>query len=338
MQTSYTIRQRKDSNKYQAIIRQKEGSSWHQVESKTFDKKNQATQWAIKTSSEWQQKIENDYEKMTLGRLKEIYLDDLRDRVRPHTYRTSVSLLRYTPLDDKIITTIKPIEYKNFIKNSKPGTIYKMKTFYNYIIRELKIKIDNPFLYYPRKKAKEKRNIEEKEFKEIIKNISNDDLKLICKIAYYAGLRISEILGLTTSDIQNSSIKVTKQYDTRNKKFTLPKSKNGIRTVPIPNHLNKDLMSFMENKNVLSIDRRLFNSSLSFYRRNLNKASKCTNNSNVTFHHFRHSYITRLVQNGLDLKTTAYLAGDDLNTIVKTYIHYTKDTYKIAEDFIQKNM
>ncbi|WP_262359281.1 hypothetical protein [Anaerococcus senegalensis] len=38
MQTTFTIIKRKDSGKWQAIIRQKENNTWKQVESKTFEK------------------------------------------------------------------------------------------------------------------------------------------------------------------------------------------------------------------------------------------------------------------------------------------------------------
>lgn len=57
-QTSFTIRKRKDSNKYQAIIRQKQDNgAWKQVESKGgFDKKIEATQWANIKVAEWQKK------------------------------------------------------------------------------------------------------------------------------------------------------------------------------------------------------------------------------------------------------------------------------------------
>lgn len=65
MQTTFTIRKRKDSGKWQAIIRQKEDNTWKQVESK-FEKKMQATQWSNKRSVYWQGKIETDYDKMTI--------------------------------------------------------------------------------------------------------------------------------------------------------------------------------------------------------------------------------------------------------------------------------
>lgn len=75
METSYTLRERKDTGNWQAIIRQKQGNAWKQVQSKTFVKNTDAKQWAINTSSEWQKKIENDYDKMTIRQLKDVFLE-----------------------------------------------------------------------------------------------------------------------------------------------------------------------------------------------------------------------------------------------------------------------
>lgn len=336
-QTSFTIRKRAN-NKYQAIIRQKTGVTWNQVESKGgFEKKIQAQQWANKKVSEWQKKIFNEYEDMTIGELKKIYLEDLKERVKETTYLGAISELAINDLDDIIITQVKPIQYRNIIKKGHYGNNKRMCAFYNYLITELKIDIDNPFKKPIYKQQTFRRNVEIKEFNYILSLLKDPELELICKIAYYAGLRIAEILALGIKDIVNNSIKVYKQVS-KTRKITTPKSKKGNRIVPIPINLFIEIQKYISSLKCININQRIFPKNYNTYRRKLKNALQNTQSSDVSFHYFRHSYITRLVQNGLDLKTVSYLAGDNLETIVKTYIHLTEDTYGIAQNFIQNKM
>ena len=46
----------------------------------------------------------------------------------------------------------------------------------------------------------------------------------------------------------------------------------------------------------------------------------------------RHTYATTLLANGLDVKTVASLLGDDVNTVINTYIHFTDEMRLRAAD------
>lgn len=54
----------------------------------------------------------------------------------------------------------------------------------------------------------------------------------MCKIAYYAGLRVSEITGLYSIDITSKSLNVNKQLNGKTGKISDTKSENGNRIVP----------------------------------------------------------------------------------------------------------
>ena len=52
-----------------------------------------------------------------------------------------------------------------------------------------------------------------------------------------------------------------------------------------------------------------------------------------TFHDLRHTYATKLLANGVDIKTVASLLGDEVSTVINVYIHYSDDMrMKAAED------
>lgn len=50
-------------------------------------------------------------------------------------------------------------------------------------------------------------------------------------------------------------------------------------------------------------------------------------------HDFRHTYATRLLSSGMDIKTVASLLGDTVATVERVYIHYADEMRaKAAED------
>lgn len=339
-QVSYTIRKRKDTNTYQAIISIKKGNKWSQVQSKGgFKTKTKANSWAIKLLPEWQDKIENDYEKMTMGKLKEIYLDDHKTRVKKSTHINTCSAFRLcNSLDDYILTEITPYQYRQFKENMPYSYKVKMRTFFNFLIYQLDLNIKNPFRDIT-EQTPEKEIVDNKTFIDMIETIKHKDCKMACKIIYNTGMRIGEVCGLTIDDINQDRIDVSKQLNHATTTMTSVKSKNGVREIPITDEFYKDLKTFIASKKIIGINKRIFNQK---YANNaLTKAklyyTRGTKYEWITFHTLRHTYITNLVISGLDLSTVAYLSGDNLNTIIKTYIHLTKKNYNIAKDFIKND-
>ena len=53
-------------------------------------------------------------------------------------------------------------------------------------------------------------------------------------------------------------------------------------------------------------------------------------------HDFRHTYATRLLSSGMDIKTVASLLGDTISTVERVYIHYTDEMREKAADDINK--
>lgn len=51
----------------------------------------------------------------------------------------------------------------------------------------------------------------------------------------------------------------------------------------------------------------------------------------ASIHDLRHTYATTLLASGFDYKTVAELMGDNVQTIIKTYSHFTKDMFDSAK-------
>ena len=51
-------------------------------------------------------------------------------------------------------------------------------------------------------------------------------------------------------------------------------------------------------------------------------------------HSLRHTYATRLLSHGVDIKTVSALLGDTVATVINNYVHYTDDMRKQASSMI----
>ena len=338
METSYTLRERKDTGNWQAIIRQKQGNTWKQVQSKTFVKNTDAKQWAINTSSEWQKKIENDYDKMTIRELKDIYLEYKKLEVRHSTFLTIKSNIDNADwFDNKTVYQVTKLEILNKNKAAPKSHIKYMRLFYNFLINDLDFKISNSFKMGKIKKESETFVLSKTDYEFIYNRISSDFMKLGINILYHTGIRVSELAGLTWDCITDNNIIINKQLYSKFDTFTETKSENSVRTIPIHSNLRKHLKNRKNQQTVIDINNKVFNTNGMGQKitKELKKATKGTYLDGVTPHDFRHTFITNLVQNKTDIITVAYLAGDRVETIIKNYVHTNKKTMDLSKQAIE---
>lgn len=160
-------------------------------------------------------------------------------------------------------------------------------------------------------------------------------------LCLYTGLRIGEICALQWEDIslKESSIMVRKTVQRLpikkvNAKTTLkinpPKSKTSYRKVPIPHfickHLEKykqeDLKTFLLTGNTHPLDPRT-------YQYRFNKYLKESNIRHVNFHALRHTFATRCIQTGIDVKTVSEILGhSNINITMNFYVYSSFDFKK----------
>lgn len=333
METSSTIRKRKDSNKWQAIIMQKQSNKWKQVQSKTFEKKMQAQQRANKNVGIWQKKVETDYDNMTIKELKVLYLNYQKSRVKENTFLTIRSNINNANrFDDKKPLEIKPHEIDEVIAKASYSHISYMGLFFNYLNNHLKLKVDNFFKAKQPKKSTKTFVINKDDLEKIKSLIPNKTVKFTCTFLFYTGLRISELAGLTNDCIENDKIIVCKQYCRKIKKFTSLKSENGEREIPINPFLKSEIKKYKKINNIINIDNKLIDipDLNNFMSHNLRTYLTNTEYEGLTCHDFRHSFISNLVSNNIDVNTVAKLAGDNIKTILDKYVHSTKKATELS--------
>ena len=162
------------------------------------------------------------------------------------------------------------------------------------------------------------------------------------------GVRIGELCGLRWGDIDldNSLVYIRRTVgriadlssETERKTkvvVTEPKTKNSIRTIPLP----ESLVDMIRSKRKDPMNYFLTGTSKptephTFYTRYKTFLRKSGLNS-YTFHAIRHSFATRCVECGFDIKSLSEILGhSDVKTTMNLYVHPTMQMKKRQMDML----
>lgn len=193
---------------------------------------------------------------------------------------------------------------------------------------------------YPKCRLKEMRvltNKEQMKIEEILLN-NTDIYKLGVLLCLYTGIRLGEVCGLKWKDISLSdrtlSIQRTVQrirntdISTKESKTKIivdtPKSNCSLRIIPIPNFLIEKLRSFynangeayfLTNEADKHCDPRTCQNYFKLYAKESGIAI-------ANFHSLRHTFATRCVELGFDIKSLSELLGHaNVNMTLNCYVH-----------------
>ncbi len=164
-------------------------------------------------------------------------------------------------------------------------------------------------------------------------NLSPCNLGIL--ICMYTGIRIGEICALKWSDVnieeQIIHVHLTMQriQDTDNsiKKTKVvvnsPKSNSSIREIPIPDELLKLLRSCQkkgEEYLLTGMEHRFIEPRTMEYK--FRKVANDCNIKNIKFHSLRHTFATRCVELGFDIKSLSEILGHaSVNITLNRYVH-----------------
>lgn len=171
----------------------------------------------------------------------------------------------------------------------------------------------------------------------------NTDLtKLGVLISLYTGIRIGELCALKWSDInlEENFIKVSKtlqhieDYSNCSQKTKViidkPKSESSKRIIPLPGFLKEILYGFKTKGSafVLTGDSKKFTEPRTMQARFRNILEDC-GLPQVNFHVLRHTFATRCVELGFDIKSLSEILGhSNVNMTLNKYVHSSFDLKK----------
>ena len=200
---------------------------------------------------------------------------------------------------------------------------------------------------------KEVKVLTKQEQEKFLEAIKGHELELLYIVALGTGLRIGEILGLKWSDIdfKNNELHVNRslqkaaiyeddkivRYEVQE---TTPKTKNSLRTIPVPQNIIKKLIAHKKDQNelILLLQEEYDNKNYVFCNklgkpiedkrpgRNLKTILTSISIEPIKFHALRHTYATRLFEAGIPPKTVQHLMGhSDIETTMNIYTHVMKE-------------
>lgn len=154
-----------------------------------------------------------------------------------------------------------------------------------------------------------------------------DSCKFGVLLALYTGLRIGELCALQWDDFKDGTIVINKSMHRIKSggktiiETTTPKSRSSIRVIPLPSFIMNFVEQFKSEGAVMKTSQgKLVEPRLMQFR--FKKYTAECNLSNVSFHALRHTFATRCVEAGFDIKSLSEILGHtDVKTTLNRYVH-----------------
>ena len=154
-----------------------------------------------------------------------------------------------------------------------------------------------------------------------LKDLSENDRRFLA-LCLFTGMRRGEALGLRWEDFYDDKIHIQRNvtHPQRNQPYvSTPKTKAGIRSIPMPKPLVDALCPFQEKGYLFGEKNPYTLKQFTLMWRRINKAIDM---HGATPHVLRHSYLTYAVGVTTDFKTIQGISGHaDVFTLVNRYAH-----------------
>lgn len=258
-------------------------------------------------------------------------------------------------------------EFLNSIKDLSDSYIKKLYEQFVQAYRRAEIKKSityNPMYEVIKPKSDKQTKVVEaldinmqKAFTEYLNNVSieNEPYKNIFLIQMYMGLRIGEVLALSTEniDLENKLLYV-KRTLTNDKEFAIilgnkTKTYAGNRTLPIPDFLvpifeeqlkyaNENLYNLIFTTN----DNYIRTSAINKELKRIFEEELKTSSKNISTHCLRHTYGTRCIEAGMTAVVLQRLMGHKdvtvtLNTYTSVFNKFKEDELKKVNTYLTNN-
>jgi len=251
----------------------------------------------------------------------EKYLDEHAHSRDEHTVKKLRAFFKgYTLFE---MNTRLVAEYRNLrSKKVKPATVYQelalLRRMFNVAIREWEWIKDNPVARLSfsvgNKNARDRWLTLEEEGRLLEQATNPRWLRTLLMVALHTGMRRGEILGLEWPSV-----------DLNRRAIMVQRSKNGEKRI-IP--MSATLLNPLQGAKVRGIAGKVFPVSVRSLRVAFDGALKKAGIENCHFHDLRHTFATRLVQNGVDLYKVKELLGHKSITMTMRYAHHYPESLR----------
>ena len=281
-------------------------------------------------------------EKIKLSDLTHEWLSSVEKSVKKSTYQKYHSIINNHINTNTIgslpIQFLSTKSYSDFTRQKLDSGCLSPKTVNDILIviglaltyAEEIYGIKKPKLQRVKEPAKEMRvlSIEEQKQLERYLNHNKNLYSFGVLLALYTGIRIGELCALQWEDVHDECIVISKTFHRiQNGEHTIlevtePKTETSNRVIPLPlffqmtiNQYRKVKGNVLVNRNGKPVEPRLMQ--LTF-----EKMIKACNLPKTNFHALRHTFATRCVEAGFDIKSLSEILGHaDVKTTLNKYVH-----------------
>lgn len=171
-------------------------------------------------------------------------------------------------------------------------------------------------------------------------NLSRTNAAIL--LGLFTGLRVGELCGLQWKniDLKNSIIFVSKTVQRINLSGSskvivgTPKSRNSVRSIPIPEFMTEILSKVKGNADTYLITGTSKPAEPRTMQNRFHKIIKNCGLRNINFHILRHTYATVCIEHGFDPKTLSELLGHaDASITLNRYVH---SSMQLKQDYVSR--
>lgn len=282
---------------------------------------------------------------MTFGALVDLYMADVKPRLRPTTYDSKVwtfekKILPY--FRDQNVTDITPTKIRmwqaEMMSRGYAPTYLKtingqMTAVFNFAVKYYGLP-QNPAVAAG---SMGKRNADDMdfwtldEFERFIAGMDGDPTaSMAFNLLFWTGMREGELLALTLNDVdfKRSGVHIRRSYTRLGQEDLIqePKTPKSRRFIPCPAFLMDMLRDYAGRLYEYDPDERLFPFTKHWVNEQLKRCCKRTGVKVIRVHDIRHSHASMLVDSGADpLLIADRLGHEKVSTTLGTYSHLYPD-------------
>ena len=283
---------------------------------------------------------------MTFKSFVEHYTEDMKPRIKQNTWNTKEQIInkKLLPYFGNLkmcdITAQQIITWQNTLinykdDNGKPYSPVYLKTIqnqlsaiFNHAVRFYNLK-DNPCKKagsMGKKKNREMQFWTKPEYLRFADAIMDKPISYYAfEILYWCGLRLGELLALTSADLdfEKQTIRINKSYQRIKQRdvITDPKTPKSIRTVSMPDFLAEELQDYIRSLYKIEDNDRIFPISKDYLHREMKRGCKESGVKRIRIHDLRHSHVSLLIEMGFSVVAIADRVGHESIEITYRYAH-----------------
>lgn len=288
--------------------------------------------------------------------LTELYFDDISNRIKPTTLESKRYLFEtklipfFGNMPVSKITSAHVRKWQNELINNEKGYA---QTYLKTIHNQLSAVMNYAVRYYGlaknpchaagsigKKHACEMQIWTVEQFKAAMKYCPRDDIRIAFEIMFYAGLRVGEVLALSSNDILDTeAIDVNKSYALvqGNDYISSPKTPKSVRVVPIPHFLYEEIKQYISRLYDIHENDRIFNLGKSYLSRVIKRCAESAGLPKIRVHDLRHSHASLLLELGFNqLLISQRLGHENIETTMNIYAHLYPNRHEQVAGVLEK--